>query len=246
MISVPIKLHAGARADRISFRQLHAKCCGKLKQQAMYCPTCDLTAEKDEIVKGFEFRPDEYAILTPEELTDQKPDSSTTVEVEQFVSASEIDPIYFETSHYITPGDGGARGFILVRDVLIKTGRVAIARAVLSGNTEHVVLIRPYNSGLALHTMFYQAELKSLPMPVDQITVTGEELKLATKLVENMTAPFDPLSYTDNYAANVRSLVQSKLNGTAPKMPPRKERKVETDLLTALTASVKMAGKKVA
>jgi DNA end-binding protein Ku len=246
MISVPIKLHAGARADRLSFRQLHAKCAGKLKMQSMYCPTCEIEVEREDIVKGYEFRPDEYAIITPQELEAQKPATCKEVEVEQFVDASTVDPIYFETSHYITPGDGGARGYILIRDVLVKTAKVAIAKAVLSGNTEHTVLIRPYNDGLALHTLFYQDELKSLPMPVDQISVSGEEMKLATQLVDRMTGAFDPLAYADSYAANVRSLVQAKLNGTAPKVPERKERKVETDLLAALTASVSTAKKRVA
>jgi DNA end-binding protein Ku len=245
LLTFPIKLHTGARADRISFRQLHSKCLGRLKQQAMHCPHCDESVDSEEIVKGYEYAKDQYAVVTKEELDAQKPETCKIVEVSTFVDAGNVDPIYFETSHYIAPGDGGARPFALIRDVLIKSGKVGIGRATFA-NSEHIILIRPYNNGLALHTLFYQEELKSFPVAVDQITSSAQEMKLAAQLVQNMTGTFNPSEFADSYAANVKELVATKLNGTAPKLVERKPRKIENDFLSALTASVHAAKTKKA
>ena len=233
LIKFPVKVHTGARTDRVHFRQLHDKCLGTLKQQAMYCPTCDVDVSKDEIIKGFEFRKNEFVALTPEEIEAQKPETEATITIESFVPASSVDPIYFETSNYIAPGDGGVRQFILFRDELRKSGKVGIG---LKG--AELVLIRAYGDGIALHTLFYKPELNTLSFPVDQIEVSPKERKLGAQLIENMTAPFQPEAYFDAYARNVTDLVQAKIAGKAPKIPVRKQVSKNDDFLAALEASV--------
>jgi len=243
LLTFPIKLHTGARADRIRFRQLHAKCLGTLKQQSMTCPQCNEDVASDEIVKGYEYRKGQFVVISAEELEAQKPESSTIIEIDRFVDASDVDPIYFETSHYVAPGDGGSKPYMLIRDILRKTGKVGIGRAAF-GSSEQIILIRPFEQGIALHSLFYQSELKSAPFPIDQLTLSTAEVKLGTQLVQGMAGTFNPEDFSDGYVVNVKALVAAKIDGKAPVIPIRRAAPEKQDMLAALTASVEAVSRK--
>jgi DNA end-binding protein Ku len=245
LIVLPIKLSTGARAEKVAFTKLHGSCRTPLKMQGgsagtMYCPCCSEYIAPDNIVKGFEQSKGSYVLVTAEEIAAQKPDTEKLVEVDMFVDAAEIDPIYFQESYYISPDDGGAKAFLLVREALRKTRKVAIGKATLFGN-EHTVIIRPFGDGLALHLMYHQTELNLVHYPADTTTISEGELKLAGQLIDSMSGKFDASRYSDRYLANIHALVASKAAGQAVPQIVRKTAKPAMDLMGALAASVKAA-----
>lgn len=249
LITLPVRLSTGARGESVSFKKLHSACKSPTKQNeqkgSMYCPMCAEYVPEDEIAKGYEVSKGNYVILTAEEIEAAKPDTDKLVEIDQFVPASDIDPIYFQSSYYLSPADGGQRAFVLIREMLRAAGKVALGKATLYGN-EHTVILRPFNEGLALHQMFHQTELNMIPFGVGGVEISDAEMGLAATLVEQMSGEFEPGRYADRYLSNIRELVASKQAGTAPVLPERKERKAPTDLLAALSQSVQLARKKVA
>src|SRR5688572_25660791 len=106
LISIPVRLYAAARSDRISFNQIHEPCGSRIKQQ-IYCPVCERTVERSELVKGYEAEKDSYILIEDEELKKIAPESQETMEILEFVKLAEIDPIYFDTSYYATPEEPG-------------------------------------------------------------------------------------------------------------------------------------------
>jgi DNA end-binding protein Ku len=244
LISFPVKLHTGARAEKIGFNQLHRDCGSRLKMQDMWCPSCQTGVGKDEIVKGYEYRKGEFAIFEPEELENVGMAQNKVAETECFVPASEIDPIYYESSYFLSPGEGGMRPFHLVRSAMLKTGHVAIVRIVKDGR-EHVAVVRPYRDGLSLHTLFFESEVREMQWPADQAPASPAEMKLAAQLIEGMADKFDTREYGDGYSLELKGLIAAKLDGSpVKKVEPKKVEKAPVDLMSSLQASIAQARSK--
>src|SRR5687767_12144561 len=113
LISIPVRLFAAARSERISFNQIHEPCGSRIKQQ-IYCPTCERTVERSELVKGYEVEKDTYVVVEDEEIKKIAPQSQQTMEIVEFVKLDEIDPIFFDTSYYATPEEPGRRAYQLL------------------------------------------------------------------------------------------------------------------------------------
>ena len=245
LISIPVKLHAAARGETISFNMLHADCLGRVKMKTV-CPSCDVEIGRDETLKGYEYAKDQYVVVSKEELEAIEPESSKLMEFSQFVKASEIDPMLYETSYFVSPGDGGLRGYHLMRKAMIISGRVGITQVTMHGR-EQLVVVRPYGAGLALHTMYYAAEVRSMMFPADQLQASEKELKLAGQLIDSYATPFVHAAYKDTYVDSVKDLISAKLQGKQPaapkKIPPKK---TTTDLLEALEASLAASKRKAA
>lgn len=258
LIALPIKLHTGARAERIGFNLMHQcpdlvegkkrvpQLPARLKQGEMECPNCAVVVSRTDALKGYEYAPGQYVTISKEELDALKPDSNKVIEVENFVDAEEIDPIRFESSLYITPDAGGDRAYHLIRRILLDKNRVAIAKVSFSGGTENVIAIRPYGDGLAMHTLFYPEEIKQIQFPLDQLQSGPREMELIGKLVDTMTEEFDPLRYHDSYAIGVKALIESKINKTPLAKPAAKPvaSAPSNDLLSCLEASITTAKKR--
>src|SRR3984957_2747748 len=151
LVSVPVRLFAAAREEHVSFNQIHSECGGRIKQQ-IFCPQCDRVVERNEVEKGI------YVTVNSDELKTLEAESSDVMEIQQFVSLDEVDPIYFQTSYYSAAEDSGKRAYNLLFRGMTHEKLAAIARVTLSGR-EQVVLIRPYDQGLLLHTLYYPAEV---------------------------------------------------------------------------------------
>jgi DNA end-binding protein Ku len=249
LITLPVKLSTGARAETVSFKKLHASCLSPTKtsetQGQVWCPVCSEYVPADEVAKGYEVSKGTYVTLTAEEIEAAKPDTDKLVEIDQFVPAESIDPIYYQSSYYLSPDEGGNRAFVLVREMLRRSGKVAMGKATLHGN-EHTVILRPFGKGLMLHQMFHVTELNMIPFGVDGVEVSDKEMELAGKLVEQMSGTFQPERFSDRYLANIRELVASKQAGQAPALPERKKRAVAVDLMAALSQSLEVVKRKVA
>ena len=212
LISIPVRLFAAARGERISFNQLHKVCNSRLKQPLM-CPTCNRNVERSEIVKGYEYEKDQYVLFTEEELDKIEPPSAHVMEILEFVKLGEVDPLYFDASYYVGPEEGGAKAYKLLMMAMEESAYAAIAKVTMH-QREHIVVVRPRAKGLTLHTMFYTNEIRAAEsMPTDQVEVKDQEKKLAHQLIESLAAPFEAQKYRDEYQENVKAMIAAKLKG---------------------------------
>ena len=249
LVSIPIQLYTATSSQKISFNLLHAKCGSRIKQQT-YCPKCEETIERSALVRGYEFNKGEYVQFTEEELKSLEQESSKVIDIAEFVPLSKVDPIYFENSYYLGPDKGGEKPYRLLAEAMAKTRRVALATLVLRGK-ENLVLVRPAEEGLMLHTMYYADEIRNFS-EIEKggaATVKEAELKLAIHLIDQLSSEeFKPEQYQDEYRARVLDLVNQKVEGkqvTVAAVAPQRGQVI--DLMEALKESLaKHAPKKPA
>jgi len=239
LVSVPIKLYAAARYSHVSFREVHREC-GHRVQQQLYCPYDKRVVSRDEIVMGYETNDEKIVIVDREELKKLQPASSSSMEIQQFVKLSDVDPIYFETSYFSVPEEAGRRGYTLLLETMEEMQVAAIAQVTMH-QRERTVIVRPYNGGLTLHTLYYPNEIRDVPGygKNKAANLKKPEITLAEQFAKGLIEPFKPEQYHDEYRARVEKLIESKEKGTAaPK--PEKEKKLApvVDLMTALKQSI--------
>lgn len=212
LISIPIRLSPAARTERISFNQLHKECHTRLKQP-LFCPTCNRMVERSEVEKGYEYEDGQYVLFTSEELDKVEPESARSMEILEFVKLDEIDPVFFDSSYYAAPEEGGAKAYRLLTEAMQQSGYAGIAKVTMH-NRENIVIIRASDKGLTLHTMFYTNEIRSAESAgADKVEVKEQERTLATQLIENLAAKFEPDKYRDTYQESLRALVAAKTAG---------------------------------
>jgi DNA end-binding protein Ku len=244
MISVPVRLHVAARDERVSFNQIHRECNSRIKQH-IYCPTCDRTVERSELVKGYEYAKDRYVLVEDQELQKIAPASSQTMEILQFVKLEEVDPLYYDVSYYAVPEDPGRKPYQLLVDAMTKTGYAAVAKVAMH-QREFIVIIRPRKNGLTLHTMYYPNEVRAVAEygQRDGVEIKAQELKLAEQLVESLAGPFDASQYKDEYQEKVKGLIEAKQQGQEVAETPVKRLAPVIDLMEALQKSLAEVPKK--
>jgi DNA end-binding protein Ku len=239
LVSVPVRLFAAAREEHVSFNQIHSECGGRIKQQ-IFCPQCDRVVERNELQKGYEVEKGVYVTVNSDELKTLEAESSDVMEIQQFVSLDEVDPIYYQTSYYSAAEDSGKRAYNLLFRGMTREKLAAIARVTLSGR-EQVVLIRPFDQGLLLHTLYYPAEVREVgDYGHDTASeVPEQEIALAEKFMESLRSPFEPEQFQDNYKEKVLALIETKRAGAIPAPGTEKRRLAPViDLMTALKQSL--------
>src|SRR6201996_4236713 len=245
LISMPVRLFSGARSSGVSFNMLHRDDLTRVKQQ-YYCPTDNRVVERSEIVKGYEFRKDEYVVIEPEEIKKIEPRTAKTMEILEFVKASDVDPVYFESSYYMVPDEAGRRPYALLTKALEESDYVAIAKLTMH-NREYTVFLRPHEGGLMLHTMYYADEVKKVEgFGAPDVELKDAEVKVAHQLIEALADKWDPEKYKDTFQENLKKLIEAKLEGgeVAAVEKPKKLAPV-VDLMAALKQSLaQMEGKK--
>ena len=244
LISVPIRLYAAARREHVSFHQVH-KVCGTRIRQQLYCPHCERVVERNEIVKGYEEAPDTFIEVDPEELEKIAPPSEHNMEILQFVRLNEVDPIYFDASYYAVPEEPGRKAYDLLVRTLQQANYAALAKLAMHQH-EYVVLVRPRDNGLTLHTIYYPNELHQVAEygQPGQMEVRPQEVELAQRLVENLAAPFEPEKFHDEYQKKVLELVESKREGKPLHAAQPKKLAPVVDLMEALQRSLAEGGRK--
>ena len=238
LISVPIRLSTAARSERISFNQLHSVCHTRIKMP-LFCPTCERMVDRSEIEKGYEYEKGQFLLFTPEELEEIEPDSAHSMEILEFVKLDEIDPLYFDSSYYVAPDEGGAKPYSLLLDAMKTSGYAGIAKLTMHGR-ENIVIIRPRKNGLTLHTMFYSNEIRSGDefSGGDKSEVKDAERKLATQLIQTLAARFEPEKYHDAYQQEIEKLIEAKAHGEKLAVVPHKVLAASVDLMAALKKSI--------
>lgn len=179
------------------------------------------------VVKGYEYEKNRFVEIDPEELKSAATKTSEEMQIEEFVALADIDPVYFETSYYLSPEAAGEKAYALLYRSMKQTSLVAIARFAMH-NREHVVVIRPGRMGMLAHTMFYAAEVRSEDeYRAEGSAVSDKELQLAETLIHSLTAPFEPEKYRDTYREKLEALIAAKVQGqpatpiSAPSVQPR-------------------------
>ncbi|MCS7024775.1 MAG: Ku protein [Bryobacteraceae bacterium] len=245
LVSLPVRLHSAARAATLSFHQLHRTDHSRIKH-VLFCQAEDKRVERSEVVRGYEYEKDRYVVIEDEDIRKILPKTAKVMEVLEFVKQAEIDPLYYEASYYLAPDEAGEKPYTLLFEALKRSGYVALAKLTMH-NREHIVILRPSESGIVLHTMYYEDELRRTEAyRTDTSMVKEQELSMATMLIESMAAPFEPQKYHDHYRENLRQMIDAKIAGREVVEPHEVQPAKVIDIVDALKASLAALKKPVA
>jgi len=245
LLSLPVKLYSAARSETVSFNQLHKADHSRVKQ-VLFCQAEDKPIQRSEIVKGYEYEKDRYVVVDDEEIKKVAPKTAKTMEVLEFVKSSEVDPVFFESSYYLAPEDAGVKPYALLFEALRKTGCVGVGKIAMH-NREHIVILRPGERGILMHTMYYRDEVRQVEeFHTDTSMVKEKELELAMNLVQSLEASFEPEKYSDTYRQNLLALIEAKVKGQeVVEAAPETHKAPVIDILEALKMSLAEAKKPV-
>ncbi len=243
LIYVPVKMYAATEKKDVKFNYLHARCHTPLRY-VRYCPHCAGEVKTDEIVRGYEYEKGQYITVTEDELTGLSGEKNRSVDIIDFVELQKIDPVYYDRSYYLGPGDGGKKVYELLRQAMLETSRAAIALITIR-NRESLAVIRPTDRALIMETMFYADEVRSVEQVEEisgKINLHENEVKMAVNLIDNLSTDFEPGKYTSTYREKVHEMIRAKIAGEAvleKPVAPAAENVV--DLMAALQASIEIA-----
>jgi len=239
LLQIPITVHtAEERAEEIHFRQLDKKDLAPIKYERVNSAT-GKPVEWKNIVKGFEYEPDTFVVLDPEEVREARPKATQTIDIQDFVPKDQIDPAYFETPYFVVPQKRSAKAYALLKKALEKRDAIAVATFVLR-TKEHLCALMPVGDMIMLETLRYGHELKK-PASVSSLLegaedVTARELAMAEQLIDGMMTDFDPKKYKDRFYGQVMKMIAEKAKTGEIKAPKnaKDEGEVATDVVDLL------------
>ena len=246
LVSIPVNLFPATEKKAVKFTHLHDRCKAPLKYKRV-CSSCGEEVAWENTLRGYEYERGKYVILREEELDPFPQGRSKTVDILDFVDLKEIDPVYFDKTYYLAPGETGEKAYLLLKKTMEETGKIAIARVMIR-TRETLAALRVYDNILTMETMFFPDEVRKTEMvPVNAreegISLQENELKMARQLVENLETDFKPEKYRDEYRERILETIRAKAAGEEIETPeaPREDKIV--NLVEALQASVKMTEK---
>lgn len=239
LVNIPVKMYVASKEKEFKFVMLHKKDFSKIRY-ARICKQEDKEVPWKDIVKGYEYKPDEYVVLDEGDFEKANLARTSTIEILDFVDESEVDSIYFVKPYYLEPDKNAEDSYALLRDALAKSKKVGIASFVLH-NREHIAVIKPYENAIILNELHYEEEIikpKDLKLP-GKTAVANKQMSMALKLINQMTASFNPKKYKNNYSKELKSIIKQKAKGR--KIKPKGEEKKPTkvhDIMSLLKASL--------
>ncbi|MFY0546119.1 Ku protein [Brevibacillus sp. H7] len=240
LVNIPVRMYTATEERDIRFRQLHKECNTPIKYAKM-CPHCEREIETSEIIRGFEYEKGNFVIIRDEDLEAITPETRKAIEILDFVDLSEIDPIYFDKSYYLSPQETGEKAYALLRSAMEQTGKIAVAQVTLR-NRQSLAVVRLYEHCIVLETIFYPDEVRPVAqvpaLPEQDITLAENELKMAAELIANMTTAFEPAKYKDHYRGQLQELIEKKLEGQEVTTAPAAPKANVIDLMQALKESL--------
>lgn len=242
LVTIPIRIYNAVDSEqKISFNQLHREDNGPVGYDKK-CKKCNKVLTADEIVKGYQYEPEQYVIVQPDDLEKIKLKSTRIIEIEGFIDATEVHPTLFESPYYAGPdGAVAAKTYALLAETLKQSGKVGIGKVVLR-DREDVVMIAPHGPGLILHKLRHPKEVRKIDnVPqLESMKINKDELKLALNLVESMTTEMKALDMTDRYHDALRDMIEAKIAGKEVVTLAEEEKPI-VDIMSALKQSIEQA-----
>lgn len=245
LVNVPVQLQSSTRDTQVRFHQLDAEDNTPIEVHR-FCSEEDVEISYDEVVAGYEIEKGEYVMLTDEELAAAAPEKTRTIDIEEFVDLAEVDPVYYDHPYYLVPvgGEGAARAYELLREVMQREGRVALGRFVLR-NKEYLAAIRPRDGRLTLTTMNFADEIRPTDM-VDEMVGSAKaprnQVDAAVELIDAMSAEWQPEKYKDRHRERMLEVIKQKGEGVEVEPIDEGEAPSEVpDLMAALEATLAKA-----
>ena len=240
MVVIPIRLFNATRSRTIPFSTLHSTCNTKLRHRR-WCEYHNEFVERDEVSRGYEYERGQYLVMDDADFQGLPVSSTHTIGITRFVSLDQIDPIYYQRSYWLEPEALGRKPYMLLKNALEKTNRVAVASVSIQ-QKEHVCAVRATESGLLMSTMVHADELArtdELELGDEEGDVSDAEVEMAVTLIDQLTGEFAPEEYTDKYRAALEKRIEAKLAGAAPPVASAEpEAGKVVDLMAALRSSI--------
>lgn len=240
LVNIPVRFYTATKSEDIHFNLLHESC-GSRVNRKWWCGEHEEIVGSDELIRGYAISKSKYVTFTDEEIDSLESDDNRALDITEFVDLSEIDPLFFEKAYFLGPAQGGGKTYKLLAQAMKKQNKVALARWV-SANREHLVVLRPYENGLILHTMFYADEVRDFAaMEIESAPVKEKEIKLAEMLIDELTEKkFNPLQYKDEYRERLLDRIRDKSKGKAIVVEEKEEERggEVIDIMEALRRSL--------
>jgi len=245
LVSIGVKLYSATEEKDIRFHQVHREDGGRIKYKRT-CSICGEEVSYDDIAKGYDLGGGEMVILTDEDFAELPLTTSRAIDVLQFVPAEQIDPLLFAKAYYLEPEGQAAKPYVLLRDALTESDRVAIVKVALR-QREQLATLRVHDDVLVLNTMLWPDEVRTPDFGFldEEIETRPAELAMASSLIDSMAGSFKPEEFTDNYRAALQEVIDAKVEGREIVAPEEAEEApaAAVDLMAALKASVERAKK---
>jgi DNA end-binding protein Ku len=239
LVNVPVKVFSATEDRTVHFHEVHAADGSRIEHRRI-CPKDGRQIDNKHIVKGFEVKKGEWVELTDDEIAAAAGSPSKLVDIDHFVPAGEIDPVFYERTYHLGAGDKGRDAYALLRAALERSGRAGVGSWVFH-NRERTVVVRAAGDLLAMHTMRFADDLadpSDFDLPRVQRKPSKREIDMASKLVDGLHTKFDPADYEDNYREAVLEVVEAKAAGRNIEPPDVEEEEPGGDLVAALEASL--------
>jgi DNA end-binding protein Ku len=244
LVTIPVKVYSATEQREVTFHQVHRADAGRIKYRRV-CTACGEEVAFADIAKGYELPSGEVVVLTDEDFAELPLSTSRRIDVLQFAPLDQVDPIYFAKSYYLEPESAGTKPYVLLRDALERSDRVAVVKVALR-QRESLATLRVREGVFVLETMLWPDEVRvpEFPFLEEDVDVRPQELTMASSLIETMAGDFDPADYKDAYREALEAVIEAKVEGRAVVQPEAaSEEPAATDLLSALRASVEAAKK---
>jgi DNA end-binding protein Ku len=235
LVSVPVQMYTATESKELKFHFLDKRDMAPIGYDKVNKETGE-SVPADDIIRGFEVDKGRFVELTEEDIDRLDVELTHSIDICDFVSIEEIDPLYFRKAYYLLPQEGAEKPYRLLVKALEETGRVAIAKVVIR-NKQHLAAIRPVGDALVLETMYYADEVRR-PEEAPKPQVRGPEVEMAKTLIENLAAKWEPEKYHDSYRTELLDLLQTKAEGEPLPEPKAEEGGEVVDLMEALRQSV--------
>jgi DNA end-binding protein Ku len=243
LVSIAVKLYSATEEKDIRFHQVHREDGGRIRYKRT-CSVCGEEVTYDDIAKGYDIGGGEMVILTDEDFADLPLSTSHAIDVLEFVPADQVDPILYNKAYFMEPEGAATKPYVLLRDALTDTDRVAIVKVALR-QREQLATLRVREGVLLLNTMLWPDEIRKPDFGFldEDIQVRPPELAMAGSLIDSMAGEFDPTDYTDNYREALQEVIDAKVEGREVVQPEEVEEApaAAVDLMAALRASVERA-----
>lgn len=243
LVNIPVAVGIATQRTDPKFRTLDRETMQPIKQQ-LFSPARGEVVAREDTVKGYEVSKDQYLPVSDEELEAVAVERRRTIDLVAFVDIGEIDPVYYDRTYYLEPGESAQKPYALLVEAMKRTGKAALGKIVMSSR-EHVVLLRPAGDTLVAELLFYPEDVRSkaeIDERVSDVAVTDAELTMATQLVESLARPFEPAEFENEHKRELLALIERKLAGEELPVPAEAPpAEPVPDLMAALKASIDQA-----